>query len=110
MAGDDPQTLPLLHGVSVLVVLASVCGAFGLHLWRGRNGRRTGRGQFFNDGGAIISLIILLSMLVEMIAPSPQLGELVRDNSILVFWAIGYAAVMVILNLVDSAAQAKGAR
>jgi hypothetical protein len=100
---EDPHTLPLLNGISLWVVGVSVIGATGLHAWRNHNGGHTGRGQFFNDGGALISLFVLGSMLIDMVHPMRQIGGLVRDNAILVFWAIGYAGVMVVLNLLDSA-------
>ena len=103
MAEPIPQTLPVLSGVSLVVVGLSFAGASALHLWRHRNARDTGRGQFFNDGGAIISLIVLACMIIDMIRPVPEIAELVKDNVIIAFWAVGYAGVMVALNLYDSA-------
>jgi len=73
-----------------------------MHCLRLKCGRKTGQGQFFNDGGAIISLIVLVLMVVYMMHPDNRIGKLIEENSIIVTWALFYTGLMVAVNLYNS--------
>lgn len=98
----DPPSLLHLSLAGAVVFGASALGAFLLHFVRVKNGRQTGRGQLFTDGGSIVTLFVLAALIVSAVAPVREATELLRENLILVVWSLLYSAVMLGSNLVDS--------
>ena len=97
--------LPHLTSLPTLALfgIALVCATL-LHIVRSRNGRETTRGQWFNDGTASATLVMLALIGYGTVDPTNEVcQEMVRENGFLILWAFAYCAFMIALNLRDSA-------